>query len=267
MKKILLVGKFTEQFRTINKSLAGQYEVKSCVNKVEMIKGMLKINRPDVFIMLVEQFNEDDEKILYELKNDLEETLVICAGINVKEHRVDEYVNSNNFVFMPVSYTVEELIDKIENPIEVKSEDSKEETQDKEEQNFEEPKEIVARGGKKSILIVDDSGIYLRMIKGMIGDGYDIRTTTSGLNAITLIHEKRPDLILLDYEMPVFDGKQTMKKIRESEETKDIPIVFITAVNTKENITPVLELRPAGYLLKPVSKDRLLSVIKDIIGE
>ena len=114
--------------------------------------------------------------------------------------------------------------------------------------------------------LVDDSGVYLRLLKGLLEHMYDISMTTSGLKAITMVHEKKPDLILLDYEMPIFDGRETMMKIRESEDTKDIPIIFVTAVNDKAHIKAVLSLRPAGYLLKPVDKDRLYKTINDIIG-
>ena len=57
-----------------------------------------------------------------------------------------------------------------------------------------------------------------------------------------------------------------MLKIRESEENRDIPIVFVTAVNKIENIKSVLELKPAGYLLKPINKDKLFQSIREIIG-
>ena len=124
-----------------------------------------------------------------------------------------------------------------------------------------------SKSEKKDILLVDDSGVALRTLKGLIGDKYDVRMSTSGIDAISMIHKKCPDLIFLDYQMPLLDGKQTMEKIRELEEAKDIPIVFVTAVNDKEHIKAVLSLKPAGYLLKPVDRDRLLETIEGIIGE
>ena len=60
-------------------------------------------------------------------------------------------------------------------------------------------------------------------------------------------------MILLDYEMPVCNGRETMIKIREIESNKNIPIVFVTAVNKKEHIKSVLALKPDGYLLKPIN--------------
>ena len=64
---------------------------------------------------------------------------------------------------------------------------------------------------------------------------------------MTAIGKKRPDLILLDYEMPVCDGRQTLEMIRADEELKDIPVIFLTGVNDREHIESVLSLKPAGY--------------------
>ena len=75
-----------------------------------------------------------------------------------------------------------------------------------------------------------------------------------------------PDLILLDYEMPVCDGRQTLEMIRADEEISDIPVIFLTGVNDREHIEMVLALRSAGYLLKPPVKERLLGEIKKAVG-
>lgn len=84
---------------------------------------------------------------------------------------------------------------------------------------------------------------------------------------MTSIGKKRPDLILLDYEMPVCDGKMTLEMIRADEDLTSIPVVFLTAVNDRANIEAVLKLKPAGYFLKPPVKGRLLAEIEKILRE
>ena len=74
-------------------------------------------------------------------------------------------------------------------------------------------------------------------------------------------------MILLDYEMPVCDGKMTLEMIRADEDLTSIPVVFLTAVNDRANIEAVLKLKPAGYFLKPPVKDRLLAEIEKILRE
>ena len=89
---------------------------------------------------------------------------------------------------------------------------------------------------------------------------------TSGMQALTLIGKKKPDIIFLDYEMPVCDGKMTLEKIRELDGAKDIPVVFLTGVSDKKHIEAVLELKPAGYLLKPADASRIHDIIDKILG-
>ena len=121
--------------------------------------------------------------------------------------------------------------------------------------------------GKKLILVVDDNGTALRTMKAMLQDRYEVALAVSGAQAMTSIGKKRPDLILLDYEMPVCDGRMTLEMIRADEDMKDIPVIFLTAVNDRENIEAVLKLKPAGYFLKPAEKNRLLSEIDKILSD
>jgi len=127
----------------------------------------------------------------------------------------------------------------------------------------EERKEIE---NKKRILVVDDNGTTLRTMKAMLENTYEVAVAISGAQAMTSIGKKRPDLILLDYEMPICDGKMTLEMIREDDDMKNIPVVFLTAVNDRANIESVLKLKPAGYFLKPAVKDRLLAEIEKILS-
>lgn len=280
MRKILLVGTFTEHFREMNKKLAGKYEVRACVNKLEIFRGMIKLNKPDVIVMFFNEMNKTNEEVLNELRTQHREISVVGAGIKFEEGKMPKALLSKQFEYLEEPYTAENLIDKIEFAAgkDISEEESvvegrKERIEHRKEENqtAEDSRMIIdnipqCENKRKSILLVDDSGIYLRMMKNLLEDTYDIMITTSGLKAITLAQEKHPDLILLDYEMPLYDGRETMIKLRESQKTKDIPIVFVTAVNEKEHIKAVLSLKPAGYLLKPINKDRVFQTIKDIVG-
>ena len=84
--------------------------------------------------------------------------------------------------------------------------------------------------------MVDDNGSTLRTMKAMLEGEYEVAIAISGAQAMTSIGKKRPDLILLDYEMPVCDGRMTLEMIRADDDMKDIPVVFLTAVNDRANI-------------------------------
>lgn len=103
---------------------------------------------------------------------------------------------------------------------------------------------------QKVILAVDDSGVMLNSIKNWLSDKYQVMLADSGVAAIKYITLKRPDLIILDYEMPIIDGKQTLAMIRSEKDFSDIPVIFLTGRQDKDSIMEVMEYRPAGYLLK-----------------
>ena len=132
---------------------------------------------------------------------------------------------------------------------------------------FSEEDEIVNENEKAHILVVDDNAMVLRNIKGILEQDYSVAVAPSGVHAFISIGKKVPDLILLDYEMPEMNGKQVLLKIKEQEEYADIPVVFLTSMDTREIVMELLALQPAGYILKPVDSEMLLDRIEDIIGK
>lgn len=114
--------------------------------------------------------------------------------------------------------------------------------------NNEQQKELSSQ--KQKILVVDDSGLILQAMKELLGKDYDVATATSGMSAIRCITLDRPDLVLLDYEMPVCDGSQVLEMIRSEKDFADIPVIFLTGRTDRESVQKVLALKPAGYLLK-----------------
>jgi CheY-like chemotaxis protein len=119
---------------------------------------------------------------------------------------------------------------------------------------------------KRHIIVVDDNPVLLRNMRNMLQDKYRVTLATSAAQCMKAMGQDRPDLIILDYEMPVVDGKQTLEMIRADEEYKDIPVIFLTGVNQREQIQAVLELKPAGYLLKPPTLPKLVAAIEKALG-
>lgn len=116
---------------------------------------------------------------------------------------------------------------------------------------------------KKKILVVDDSGAMLRNVKGWLEERYQVILANSGAMAIKYLALNRPDLVLLDYEMPVVNGKQVLEMIRSESEFSDIPVIFLTSKNDRESITQVMSLKPEGYLLKTMKPDDIVKNIDD----
>lgn len=118
---------------------------------------------------------------------------------------------------------------------------------------------------KKHILVVDDDARIQRIIKMHLKD-YDVATAISGKVALQFLEDNKTDLILLDYEMPKENGAEVLRKIRANEQTKDLPVVFLTGIADRKKIQEVLLLEPQGYLLKPINRVKLLETIEKIIG-
>ena len=116
---------------------------------------------------------------------------------------------------------------------------------------------------KKKILVVDDSGAMLRNVKGWLEDRYQVILANSGAMAIKYLTLNRPDLVLLDYEMPVVNGKQVLEMIRTEVEFSDVPVIFLTSKNDKESILQVMSLRPDGYLLKTMKPEEIVKAVDD----
>ena len=110
---------------------------------------------------------------------------------------------------------------------------------------------------KKKILVVDDSGAMLRNVKGWLEEKYQVILANSGAMAIKYLATNRPDLVLLDYEMPIVDGKQVLQMIRTETEFSDIPVIFLTSKGDKESVMQVMALKPNGYLLKTMPPEQI----------
>ena len=117
--------------------------------------------------------------------------------------------------------------------------------------------EVASMEKRKSILIVDDDVSYMSMIMEWLKEKYRVSLANSGMEAITWLAGNTPDLILLDYEMPITPGPQVLQMIQSSVKTADIPVIFLTGKSDKDSILSVLALKPAGYLLKSIDKDGL----------
>lgn len=119
---------------------------------------------------------------------------------------------------------------------------------------------------EKKIMLVDDSALLLRRMKSMLEKHYEICLAKSGEQALKMIPKENPDLILLDYEMDGMDGKSTFEAMKEDEEMRGIPVVFLTSIADRKSIYSILKSKPDGYILKPPDENRIKETIEEILG-
>lgn len=103
---------------------------------------------------------------------------------------------------------------------------------------------------RPKVLIVDDSKTIRHFISDMLKEDYDVAQAESGIAAIRTITLNKQDLVLLDYEMPICDGRQTLQMLRSDPNFADMPVIFLTGRGDPESVRNVMSLKPAGYLLK-----------------
>lgn len=120
---------------------------------------------------------------------------------------------------------------------------------------------------RKKILIVDDSDFMRERIRQLLGDYYELIEASSSISAIKKITVNSPDLILLDYEMPICDGRQTLEMIRSDKEIAHIPVIFLTGKGDRESIRKVMALKPEGYFLKTMPDADLKKNIDDFFAK
>jgi len=104
---------------------------------------------------------------------------------------------------------------------------------------------------ENKILIVDDEKSNILYLNNILGEDYEIFTAKNGQDAIDLAKEFQPDLILLDIIMPVMDGYDVFEALKEFDETKDIPVIFITGLSGIDSETKGLALGASDYISKP----------------
>jgi len=118
------------------------------------------------------------------------------------------------------------------------------------------------------ILICDDE-IFIRILirKVLEKEGFLICESTNGLEGYEKALSVKPDLIIMDYEMPIMNGAEAIKKIKDNCEIADIPVILLTGYNLEPELKESLMEHADSYLVKPFEKEELFSAIKRAVGK
>lgn len=120
----------------------------------------------------------------------------------------------------------------------------------------------------KIILGVDDAGENLLLLQGAVkAGGFTFMGARSGAECLSLLHRVVPKVILLDIEMPLLDGFDTCRQIRALPEARHVPIIFLTARKTSEDVKKCLEVGGNDFIIKPFDIVKLLERIKHWSGK
>jgi len=121
---------------------------------------------------------------------------------------------------------------------------------------------------RKKVLIIDNCQLVFEMAKDALNiSGYEVHTATNGIEANQHIYsvDKKPDLILLEIVMPMLAGNKKALLLKQSEQSKDIPILFISNKPEDELKGLVADTGVDGYICKPFSKYKLIDAVRNQI--
>ncbi len=116
---------------------------------------------------------------------------------------------------------------------------------------------------KPTILAVDDAPANIDVVKGALAEDYFVQAAVNGMMALKIIEKKKPDLILLDIMMPEMDGYEVCQRVKAEEKTRDIPIIFLTAMSKDMEEAKGLNLGAVDYITKPFNPDLLKARVRN----
>ncbi len=252
MKKALLIGKFNKITREINSYLATRCHVQLCSDNKEILSGMLEMTKPDLFVVLLSGNAILPQEVFRLLTKECPGTPIIAIG-NQDDSKVllnKGYLQYDWIRFLQRPVTLDNICKCCDELLNLK-------------ETPEDPTPVDST--QPVVLLVDDNPQLLRSMQALLSQRYKVNFATSGTQAIAAIAKSRPDIILLDYEMPVCNGRMTLQMLRSEDDTKDIPVVFLTGIAESSHVMEVMELHPQGYLLKPCPQNKLFSTIEDVL--
>ena len=254
MKRVLFIADMNEIVKNMNESMLPFFQVQlSCADR-ELTEKLLHIYQPDIILVFLNQLQAVQMQELKAVLEKNERLPVVMVG-SMYEFRQYGFEPGNvkniRRMVRPVgNQEVIRLICEILALDYQEYEGSLEEREDR----------------RKHILFVDDNPLLLRSMKTLVGNKYRVSIAVSASQAFKLMQKDRPDLIFLDCEMPVIDGKMMLQMMRAKPEYAEMPVVFLSGIAEEKYIKKTLLLKPADYVLKPAKQERIFDVLEKHLG-
>jgi len=281
--KILITGKNVRIIENIMDHFEADhgYRVEKCVANKYDLQDKVREMKPNIAIICTADESAEEVEIY-----DAFRELNYYSGIPVivVASKEDAGVFKNNTKLLEVYYLPRPLsilavynkLSELEQYILPDDSDNEEdEDDDDEEFNFfrrkdnyeDESFDDEPKIKKKRILVVDDEAEQLAVLKGFLREFYDVTAVRTGEAALDYIENYNVDLMVLDFMMPNMSGPEVLYRIRTKRALANLPVIFLTGMSDRETVVKTLtELRPQGYVLKPVKKSDLIARIIDVIG-
>jgi len=118
---------------------------------------------------------------------------------------------------------------------------------------------------KRKILLIDDDIMFQAIVISLLSDEYSILPSQSGRDALEILVNHVPDLILLDIILPGIDGWEIFRRIKGITVLHDVPIVFISSMSKEEGLVHAKQVGAMGYIVKPINKADITNAIEKVL--
>lgn len=286
--KILLTGKNRSMIDDFFILMEERFELMTTSYRYKDIQKHLELYEPDAFVYCMNDESPDTFPILYHVKTKLLlkkripfiliGTQEECTEFHQANTDVTDFMLVRPITALGIQSSISTFMEEHKRLVAEEEAEAlaKKEAEEKAQKEKEDNAALeiavkqaayTAKVGKKHITVIDDDTLMLKMIREHLRDKYEVVIVPSGSVALKFLETKSTDLILLDYEMPGESGPEVLSKLRENPATADIPVIFLTGVTERSKITKAISLKPQGYLLKPIDREKLFDAIEKTIGK
>ena len=233
MSKILLAGKPDDTLNRLNKKLSAHYTVRFGSSVPFAVCAAAESFKPDLAVI---KLSDADDTLFADIRKTCPGVKIVAVGtpgeaMSYPELRADAICE----------YTVEALYGAVTRLMPLTADEST---------------------ARRTVMVIDDDAATLRMVKLMIEADYGVLPAPSGAKALAMLENRRPDVILLDYEMPGMNGMETFERLRAAEWFANIPVVFLTGAVTSDVTDRIEASGAAGCLIKPADAPDIKAAIK-----
>lgn len=279
MKRILFVADFNDTAHCIQEAMLSRYQVQLCSMKnAEDVSHMIRMFRPDMVVVFISCYQNISSKLFYILTIVHAAIPIITIGKKEDTMQYEMLYSKTQYTHLYRPIKNRDIMKCIADRLHITEDENAEHKDISDVSNYIENEDKIKNktdiwdeaeldneadaDKRKHILLVDNDDEIYNNMKSIIGDRYRVSVAGTELQAMRMLEKDRPDMMFLSYEMPLCEGRIMLEMIRNDEELRKLPVVFLTKIAEKRNIASIIRLKPAGCILKPLDKEMVTRIIE-----
>lgn len=279
MKRILFVADFNDTAHCIQEAMLSRYQVQLCSMKnAEDVSHMIRMFRPDMVVVFISCYQNISSKLFYILTIVHAAIPIITIGKKEDTMQYEMLYSKTQYTHLYRPIKNRDIMKCIADRLHITEDENAEHKDISDISNYIENEDKIKNktdtwddaeldneadvDKRKHILLVDNDDEIYNDMKSIIGDRYRVSAAGTELQAMRMLEKDRPDMMFLSYEMSLCEGRIMLEMIRNDEELRKLPVVFLTKIAEKRNIASIIRLKPAGCILKPLDKEMVTRIIE-----